>query len=130
MLNTPDFSSCQNPSCAAYLSPIPSHTVFTELATSIYWLSRNMLEGGGLSKSLTPVQDPDSSHWNGKRCLAVLAHAGRNASRGHWLAFLRHGSVWWRVDSSQAGPIPENPFVTQITPNNPNGFTIDVLFFQ
>ena len=83
-------------------------------------------------KSLTQVQDPDQSDWNGKQCAAVLAHEGRQPRAGHWVAFLRQNGIWWRVDSNHRGPILENPFDTQLDPSQAtraNDFTIDILFF-
>ena len=124
-----NFLSCQTANCPARLAPIPSNVQYTDQAVSVYWLSRNISQGGVQLKSLTQVQDPDQTIMNGKQCTALLAHVGRMPGGGHWIAFLRASGVWWRVDSNQAGPTVENPFASQMDTNNPSGYTIDILFF-
>ena len=124
-----NFLSCQTVNCPARLAPIPTNVIFTDQTVSVYWLSRNISQGGRQIKSLTQVQDPGQTNWNGKQCTALLAHEGRVPGGGHWVAFLKASGVWWRVDSNRAGPNLENPFISQMNPNNPYGYTIDILFF-
>ena len=93
---------------------------------TIVWLCRNT---GVASKCLTPVLEPvPSQRWNGQECRAVVAHCGRTVAHGHWLAFLKVGHLWWRVDTSTPNPIIENPFRGQMVPGRYDGgseYTID-----
>ena len=127
-----NFMACQNVSCPAQMTPVPCRTLFSEQAVSIYWLGRNISQGGVAIKSLTPVQDPGQGNWNGMQCTGVLAHAGQVPGGGHWIAFVRHNTNWWRVDSSHAAPSLEDPFLHQMTDSNNlrGGYTIDIVFFS
>lgn len=125
-----NFLSCQNVACLANLTQIPSTTQATEHAVTVYWLGRNISQGGVPLKSLTAMQEPDPNNWNGRQCTAVLAHEGRMPGGGHWIAFIRENGVWWRVDSSHRSPSIENPFLNQMNPGSTIGYTIDILFFS
>ena len=89
---------------------------------------------GTAAKILTPLIEPQDNdiQWQGKSLLAVLAHEGRTVRAGHWLAFVKVGRAWFRLDSSQPQTIRnENPFTAQIAlPTNQNGYTIDILVFK
>ena len=129
-LSQQGFGACQNIACPAHLSPAPSSIQFTEQAVTVYWLGRNLSQSGVRLKSLTAIQDPDNSNWNGRQCTAVLAHEGRLPEGGHWIAFLRENGVWWRVDSNHSGPRRENPFANQMRYGSTVGYTIDIVFFS
>ena len=129
-LSQQGFGACQNIACPAHLSPAPSSIQFTEQAVTVYWLGRNLSQSGVRLKSLTAIQDPDNSTWNGRQCTAVLAHEGRLPEGGHWIAFLRENGVWWRVDSNHSGPRRENPFANQMRYGSTVGYTIDIVFFS
>ena len=127
-LAVPLFSFCPTSNCSSQ-SIISSQVHVTELHVSVYWLCRNVSEGMVQAKSLTQVQEPDPADWNGRVCVALLAHTGINPGGGHWIAFLRESNIWWRVDSDRVGLSVENPFLNQMTPHNAHGYTIDMLFF-
>lgn len=99
--------------------------------TSIVWLCRNT---GAEGKCLTPVLEPGPcQRWNAQECRAVVAHCGRNVANGHWIAFLKVGDNWWKMDTSKPAPILENPFRRQLVVSNGtggSGYTIDGLIFN
>ena len=47
--------------------------------------------------------------WGGREVVAALTF-----SPGHWVTYLRHQGVWWRVDSGGPGTVVQaNPFRDQ-----------------
>ena len=131
LLNQPLNSvTCQNSSCAAYMSRIPGNIRCTLQSLTIYWVGRNL---GGI-KCLRPVEDPvQSGSWISQECVVVLAHTGRSHRGGHWFTFIKEHGVWWRSDTSLPNTIIQNPFNTQLDPVNPpstNDFTLDIFFFK
>ena len=124
--NNNTFLTCQNITCHALNCRIPSTFLCTEHTVTIYWLNRNVSG----QKTLTSLIEPDSADWNGRQCTALLAHEGRRAASGHWIAFVKYIGSWWRVDSNRPSVTVEDPFANQMDANNTNGdYTLDVLFF-
>ena len=120
------FLPCQNITCPALNTLIPSTFQCTENTVSIYWLNRNVSG----HKPLTRLLEPDPADWHGKQCSALLAHEGRRAVSGHWITFIKYNGSWWRSDSYRPSVTVENPFTNQMDANQTNGnYTIDILFF-
>ena len=128
-LAVPLYSFCQTSNCPSLPNLIPSQVRVTENQVSVYWLSRNVSQGMVQAKALTQVQEPDPADWNGRVCVALLAHEGIDPHGGHWVAFLKEGNNWWRLDSNRVGVSIENPFLNQMTAHDAHGYTIDMLFF-
>jgi len=71
----------------------------------------------------SPVEEPQARDlvWGGREVVAALTF-----SPGHWVTYLRHQGVWWRVDSAAGGTVVQaSPFGDQN-----NRITIDVLAFR
>ena len=97
----------------------------------IIWVNRN---NGNMAKNMVSIAEPTDNDplWGGNRCHVVLTHVGHNPVAGHWIAFIKRGSVWWKVDTDTQNPVQQNPFVRQFRSGAGAGanFTIDILIFS
>ena len=96
----------------------------------ITWVNRN---NNNIDKIMSPIAEPADNDplWGRKRCHVVLAHAGNLPVAGHWLAFVKRGGVWWKVDTDASHPVQENPFLSQaMQGGNTNSYTIDIVIFS
>ena len=85
---------------------------------AIVGINRN----AGNQKLFRSVRRP--SELCGMTCEALLAHQGSSINSGHWIAFLKQGGIWWRVDTAMASPVREDPFLSQ------TDYTLDIFFFK
>ena len=125
--------TCQTTDCTRLNCRIGTRVHCTEQQVTIYWVGRN-LTGSGV-KCLVQVLEPAPSRdrWNGKECVAIIAHTGRSSAGGHWFTFLKSNGVWWRVDTNYHRIFRQDPFRSQLlSTNQPVGsdFTLDIFFFK
>jgi hypothetical protein len=93
-----------------------------------------LVRGNMANKVCTPIAEPqpNDQNWQRKELVMVVAHSGTGAllSPSHYFSFFCMNSVWWRVDTGTGQITEENPFITQMSSVDRDGFTINFLVFK
>ena len=80
----------------------------------------------------TPIArpSPTSPVFAGRELVVVLGHRGRHVGRGHWVAWVKQGGVWYLVDSLGDGSLViQDPFTVQLRERAGQQPTLSVFAF-